>query len=288
VRILDDFRDISAEIEETGGGVFVARLLNGDGTSIASTTDLSIPDASSQFISIKLRKVRDESVQLWVENSLLQEVDYDEFTDSAGNTRFRWGSFRTSDDYTAIVDYVRYSLPGEPLLASTPVKTILPLAFHDDAYASVHVSSNLEHWYPVDISPENSPLPFAGIEAANAGGDVYFRFAFSENSKNLFGYGVGYNDVSGEGPQDFCELEILTAGQTLVEFDDIQYAPGSHSLMVIENGIHLEVDFDYTETDSTSITLLTPAIGGERLMARVLQARYDASLTNELNINCRS
>lgn len=63
------------------------------------------------------------------------------------------------------------------------------------------------------------------------------------------------------------EEVILSIGQEVVEFDEIAYQLSSGNIAVYLDGVRLFSPTDYVETSPTSITLTTPATGGEVLVA---------------------
>lgn len=76
------------------------------------------------------------------------------------------------------------------------------------------------------------------------------------------------------------EAQDLEAAQTLVEFESIQYEPASNNLAVYVNGLRLfPGDSGYTETSPTSITLITPASGGETIEVQTNEYLSTVNLT---------
>lgn len=60
---------------------------------------------------------------------------------------------------------------------------------------------------------------------------------------------------------------VLTAGQEVVNFSELSYQLASGNLAVYIDGVRQFSPDDYAETSTTSITLTTPAVGGETLVA---------------------
>jgi hypothetical protein len=58
------------------------------------------------------------------------------------------------------------------------------------------------------------------------------------------------------------EQSTATASQTLVTLTTVTYQPGSNNLAVYKNGVRLFAGADYTETSTSSYTLIVPATAG--------------------------
>lgn len=63
------------------------------------------------------------------------------------------------------------------------------------------------------------------------------------------------------------ETYDASGAETLVNFNTLTYVPGSNNLGVYKNGVRLFTPADYAETSSTSITLLTPLLGTDTIVA---------------------
>lgn len=69
----------------------------------------------------------------------------------------------------------------------------------------------------------------------------------------------GYNVTATVRRQDF----IGTQGQTIFDLTDFMYTPGSGNLQVYINGQLQRLTADYTETNSTRVTLVEGVIVGD-------------------------
>lgn len=90
----------------------------------------------------------------------------------------------------------------------------------------------------VTVTPFTSAQVVAAIEAYEAGGEF--------------------------GSHVTRETIVASEGDQTLTFSDVVYTVGGSGLRVYEDGRLLERGSDYTETSTTSITLTTPADGGER------------------------
>lgn len=63
----------------------------------------------------------------------------------------------------------------------------------------------------------------------------------------------------------FEEWKIATASQTVFVISSFQYTPGTNTLMVFRNGIFQQVGTAYLETNSTTVTWLTPTTAGDKI-----------------------
>jgi hypothetical protein len=61
------------------------------------------------------------------------------------------------------------------------------------------------------------------------------------------------------------ETQALVGGQTVVTFTTVNYSLGVGAIYIYINGVLQISGSDYTETDSTSITLTSPALSGDVL-----------------------
>lgn len=59
---------------------------------------------------------------------------------------------------------------------------------------------------------------------------------------------------------------IAAGGETLLTINNFQYEQGGNHLHVYRNGLHQELNYDYTETSNNSITLTTAADADERFI----------------------
>jgi hypothetical protein len=64
------------------------------------------------------------------------------------------------------------------------------------------------------------------------------------------------------------QVITATAQQTTFTLTTFTYLPGTDTLEVYRNGLHLTVNVDYVETNSSTVTLTTPAALGDELMFR--------------------
>jgi hypothetical protein len=64
------------------------------------------------------------------------------------------------------------------------------------------------------------------------------------------------------------QVITATAQQTTFTLTTFTYLPGTDTLEVYRNGLHLTVNTDYVETNSSTITLTSPAALGDELMFR--------------------
>lgn len=64
------------------------------------------------------------------------------------------------------------------------------------------------------------------------------------------------------------ETFIATAGQSVFTISEFEYTPGNNSLALHMNGLALSRGTDYTETSSTSFTLINDADAGDEIVAR--------------------
>jgi hypothetical protein len=65
------------------------------------------------------------------------------------------------------------------------------------------------------------------------------------------------------------ETQTATAGQTLFTLTEIAYTPSTNDLQVFSNGLRLVPEVDYTETSSTSVTLVSGAAEGDEFLFSV-------------------
>jgi len=84
---------------------------------------------------------------------------------------------------------------------------------------------------------------------------------------------VGANDA---GVVGLYEKHTATGGQTVFNLSGT-YIVGTHCLLVFKNGVLLEVGDDYTETNSTTVTLAVGANLNDKLIFRVMNG--DTELT---------
>lgn len=61
------------------------------------------------------------------------------------------------------------------------------------------------------------------------------------------------------------ERQTATAGQTVVTISGFDYHVGTDNLAVYVNGVRKFATYDFAETDTGSITFLSPLVGGEKI-----------------------
>lgn len=77
---------------------------------------------------------------------------------------------------------------------------------------------------------------------------------------------VRYGSAIQQGSTAFVqELQVATASQTVFDLTG-EYVPGGNTMAVYQNGIRLAPGIDFTETDETTVTLITPALVGDGLL----------------------
>jgi hypothetical protein len=95
-------------------------------------------------------------------------------------------------------------------------------------------------------------------------------------------YRVGTNVA---GTVGLYTVITATAGQTAFD-TGATYPVGTNALLVFKNGQLLTITTDYTETDSTTVTLTSGASGGDKLIFRVCYGETEAhSLTLHTDYN---
>ena len=88
--------------------------------------------------------------------------------------------------------------------------------------------------------------------------DVVEVIGFPAATLTVSGLGAGANNF-------LSENQTATAGQTVFTLSSAAYTPGSNSIVVYMNGLKLRKGTDYTESSTTSITLVSAASLGDEL-----------------------
>lgn len=75
----------------------------------------------------------------------------------------------------------------------------------------------------------------------------------------------GSTAYAATGNGTVTERFTLTGGQTIINFATFTYTSGANALKLFMDGLLLEVGYDYLETSSSSITLVTAATAGDEV-----------------------
>jgi len=267
VRFEDGSKEIAIYLRDVAGQLKVGLFNAASGTNVGPLHNLDY----DKFYSLKLRKVKDENVQLLVDNVLLEMHTYDEFTDLSLDTRVLFGSFLTTSQYVATIDFVQYALPGFGELAGTPVRDFLSVVNTNDPSPIAWVSSdNGKTWFKTDdrdaISVSDTQL---------TGANLFIQIGLSQINSELTDYGVYYNKTGFETDGPF-RYTVLTAigGQTVFELPFV-YTTGVNELIVTYKPVagdsrELFVGDDYIENDSNHITTNFALSAGDKLKFRVI------------------
>lgn len=87
------------------------------------------------------------------------------------------------------------------------------------------------------------------------------------NSRRVFVYNA-FDQTGLEGTVYSISTQLITAsaGQTIFSLTTFQYLPATKTLEVYKNGLRLNLGIDYTETNSSTVTLTSPANSGDKLL----------------------
>lgn len=123
--------------------------------------------------------------------------------------------------------------------------------------------------------PHSNPIV---LDAAGRvpGGEIWlsdglaYKFVLRSSADVLIGTydnvtGISANVLSYVNAQ---EIQTATAGQTVFTLATTQYQPGTNTLSVFVNGLNQYgpgATYQYLETNSTTVTFLTPLAGGEKV-----------------------
>lgn len=111
---------------------------------------------------------------------------------------------------------------------------------------------------------------------------ISYKFVVTDSANNAIGtydnlFGINSNQVAFTNQQ---EIQTATPGQTVFTLTTTQYQPGTNSLSVFVNGINQYgpgAQYNYTETNSTTITFNSGLSGGEKVKFTTSQLNSGAA-----------
>lgn len=159
---------------------------------------------------------------------------------------------------TQPTDYVNTdSLPAATLERSFDRATMLSQLALEEVSRAIQIPVSES----TDVELPSVALRAQRLQSFDADGNVTVS-AFTESQVSAAI--TATEEGAGTGSFIVAETIVATGGETVLTFPVVRYTPGGAGLRVYEDGRLLEKTTDYTETSTSSITLVSAAAAGAR------------------------